>query len=314
MTETSLSTEAALGPLRTVRAGVLDVAFHESGPENGPAVFLLHGLPYDVQAYVEVAPLLAARGNRVIVPFLRGFGPTRFVAAATPRSGEQAALGSDLLTLMDALGIERALFAGYDWGGTAACAAAALSPERCTGLVSLNGYKLQNMEATKRPIAPEDEVGLWYQYYFLSERGRTGLDVNRHALCSLMWRMWSPTWNFDHATYARTAPSLDNPDFVDVVIHSYRHRNGAADGAAEYASLAAQLDQQPNIPVPTISLDGSDDGVMPARGTPYLPDHFTGPYEHRVVAGAGHNLPQEKPQAFVDAVCDILDGKLSPSL
>lgn len=305
-------TEASLGTLRRVRAGVLDVAFHESGPDNGPAVLLLHGFPYDVQSFVEVAPALVARGCRVIVPFLRGFGPTQFVDAATPRSGEQAAIGADVLALMDAVGIQRALLAGYDWGGTAACVAAALWPERCTGLVSLNSYKIQKIATAKQPVAPENEARYWYQYYFHAERGRAGLAANRHALCKLLWRMWSPTWKFDDATYARSAPAFDNPDFVDIVIHSYRHRHGLADGAADYAPLEAQLAQQPDIRVPTITLDGSDDGVMPIGGTAHLAHHFTGPYEHRVIAGAGHNIAQEKPQAYVDAVCDILDGKLNP--
>jgi pimeloyl-ACP methyl ester carboxylesterase len=305
-------TEASLGTLRRVRAGVLDVAFHESGPDDGPAVLLLHGFPYDVQSFVEVAPALVARGCRVIVPFLRGFGPTQFVDAATPRSGEQAAIGADVLALMDAVGIKRALLAGYDWGGTAACVAAALWPERCTGLVSLNSYKIQKIATAKQPVAPENEARYWYQYYFHAERGRAGLDVNRHAFCKLLWSMWSPTWKFDDATYARSAPAFDNPDFVDIVIHSYRHRHGLADGAPDYAPLEAQLAQQPDIRVPTITLDGSDDGVMPIGGTAHLAHHFTGLYEHRVVPGAGHNIPQEKPQAFVDAVCDILDGKLDP--
>ncbi|KQM80024.1 alpha/beta fold hydrolase [Xylophilus sp. Leaf220] len=296
----------SLGTLRRVRAGVLDVAFHESGPTDGAPVVLLHGFPYDVQAYAEVAPLLAAQGCRVVVPYLRGYGPTRFVDAATPRSGEQAALGQDLLALLDALAIPRAVLAGYDWGSTAACVVAALQPERCAGLVSGNSYKLQHIAAALEPVAPEQEARFWYQFYFHGERGRAGLQAHRAALCRLLWRMWSPTWAFDDATFARTAASFDNPDFVAVVIHSYRHRYGLVAGDPACAATEALLARQPGIGVPTITLDGADDGVMAIGGTADHGHHFTGPREHRVVPGAGHNLPQEKPQAFADAVADLL--------
>lgn len=296
----------SLGSLRRVRAGVLDVAFHESGPGDGTPVVLLHGFPYDVQAYAEVAPLLAAQGCRVVVPYLRGYGPTRFVDAATPRSGEQAALGQDLLALLDALAIPRALLAGYDWGGRAACIVAALQPERCAALVSCNSYNLQHIATALEPAAPEQEARLWYQYYFHGERGRAGLETHRAALCRLLWRMWSPTWAFDDATFARTAASFDNPDFADVVVHSYRHRYGLVAGDPACAATEALLAQQPAIGVPTITLDGADDGVMALGGTADHGHHFTGPREHRVVPGAGHNLPQEKPQAFADAVADLL--------
>lgn len=302
--------ETSLGSLRRVQAGVLKVAFHESGPADGPAVLLLHGFPYDVQSYVEVAPKLAAEGCRVVVPYLRGFGPTQFVDAGTPRSGEQAAIGADVRDLLDALAIPRAVLAGYDWGGTAACVAAALWPDRCTGLISLNSYKIQNITAAKQPIAPENEARYWYQYYFHSERGRAGLAQNRRALCKLLWRMWSPIWQFDDATYERSAAAFDNPDFVDIVIHSYRHRHGLAAGDPAYADLQARLAEQPDITVPSITFDGTDDGVMPIAGTADLAHHFIGRHEHRVVQGAGHNLPQEKPQAFVDAVRDLVHGNI----
>ncbi|MBT2324586.1 alpha/beta hydrolase [Variovorax paradoxus] len=302
--------EKSLGSLRRVQAGVLKVAFHESGPADGPAVLLLHGFPYDVQSYVEVAPRLAAEGCRVVVPYLRGFGPTQFADAATPRSGEQAAIGADVRDLLDALAIPRAVLAGYDWGGTAACVVAALWPERCTGLVSLNSYKIQNIAAARQPIAPENEARYWYQYYFHSERGRAGLALNRRALCKLLWRTWSPIWQFDDATYERSAAAFDNPDFVDIVIHSYRHRHGLVAGDPAYAALEARLAQQPDISVPSITFDGTDDGVMPVGGTADHSHHFIGRHEHRIVQGAGHNLPQEKPQAFVDAVRDLVHGNI----
>ncbi|MEZ5643239.1 MAG: alpha/beta hydrolase [Burkholderiaceae bacterium] len=298
--------QPGLGPLRRVHAGVLDVVFHESGPPAGTPVLLMHGFPYDVQAYADVAPLLVARGLRVIVPFLRGYGGTRFVDAATPRSGEQAALGADLLALLDALRIDKALLAGYDWGGRAACIVAALWPERCLGLVSQNSYNIQHIAAAMQPTTPENEQRLWYQYYFHSERGKTGLRQHRDALCELLWRLWSPTWAFDHATFTRTARAFDNPDFIDVVIHSYRHRFGLVPGDPAVAAIEAQLAHQPSIAVPTVTLDGADDGVMAIGGTAAHAHQFTGWHEHRVVPGAGHNLPQEKPQAFAQAVLDVL--------
>lgn len=295
----------ALGMLRRVRAGVLDIAFHESGPPDGPPVLLMHGFPYDVHAYAEVAPLLAARGCRVVVPYLRGYGPTAFVDAATPRSGQQAALGADLLALLDALAIPRAVLAGYDWGGRAACVVAALWPERCSGLVSCSSYNIQNIALSLRPMAPEDELRYWYQYYFHSERGRAGLEQNRKALCKLLWRLWSPTWQFDDGTWERSAAAFDNPDFVEVVIHSYRYRYALVAGDPAYADIEARLAAQPAITVPAITFDGGDDGVMPAGGTAGHAHHFVGSREHRVIPGAGHNLPQEKPKAFADAVREL---------
>ncbi|MGJ7581254.1 alpha/beta fold hydrolase [Variovorax sp. RHLX14] len=297
--------EAGLGTLRRVRAGVLDVAFHESGPVDGPAVVLLHGFPYDVHAYAEVAPLLAAKGCRVVVPYLRGFGPTQFIDDATPRSGEQAALASDVLALLDALAMPHAVLAGFDWGSTAACAAAALWPDRCTALVSFNSYKLQNIAGSHEPAAPENEFRYWYQWYFHSERGRAGLERNRHELCELLWKLWSPTWKFDAATYERSAAAFDNPDFVDIVVHSYRHRYGLVEGDPAHADIQATLAQMPDITVPSRTFDGADDGVMSTAGSADHAHHFTGPHTHRTLSGVGHNMPQEAPQAFANAVLEL---------
>ena len=293
-------------PLRQVRAGVLDVAVFETGPADGPPAFLMHGFPYDIHAYAEVAPMLADAGCRVIVPFLRGYGATRFLSAATPRSGEQAALGADLLALMDALGIARAVLAGYDWGGRAACVVAALWPQRCAGLVSLNSYNLQDIARAMEPDAPENELRLWYQYYFHGERGRAGLAANRRALARLLWQLWSPTWAFDDATFERSAAAFDNPDFVDVVIHSYRHRYGLVPGDPAYAAIERRLAAQPVIVVPAITLDGADDGVRPPAPAQAQAARFAGPRSHRILPGAGHNLPQEAPRVFADAVLELV--------
>jgi pimeloyl-ACP methyl ester carboxylesterase len=295
-----------LQPLRRVSAGVLEVALYESGPEDGPSVFLMHGFPYDIHAYAEVAPLLAARGCRVFVPFLRGFGPTRFLSDATPRSGEQAALGADLLALLGALAVPRAVLAGYDWGGRAACVVAALWPERCAGLVSLNSYNVQNIANAMEPDRPENEHSLWYQYYFHSERGRAGLAADRRALGHLLWKLWSPSWQFDAATFERSAAAFDNPDFVDVVIHSYRHRFGLVAGDPALAGIEQRLARQPAISVPSITFDGADDGVRPPASAAQHARFFTGPRSHRIVPGAGHNLPQEKPQEFAQAVLELV--------
>lgn len=301
-----------LQPLRQVTAGVLDMALYEAGPVDGPPVFLMHGFPYDMHAYAEVAPLLAAQGCRVYVPALRGYGATRFLSAATPRSGEQAALGADLLALMDALAVPRAVLAGYDWGGRAACVVAALWPERCAGLVSLNSYNIQNIARAMVPDTPDNEHRLWYQYYFHSERGRAGLTANRRAFCRLLWKLWSPTWAFDDATFERSAAAFDNPDFVDVVIHSYRHRFGLVAGDPALADIEWRLAAQPPISVPSITFDGTDDGVRPPAAAAQHARLFTGPRSHRIVPGAGHNLPQEKPQLFADAVLELVQQGLAP--
>jgi len=269
-------------------------------------VMLMHGFPYDIHAYVDVAPQLAAQGCRVIVPYLRGYGPTQFRDGVTPRSGEQAALGADLIALIDALGIKRAVFAGYDWGGRAACVGAALWPERCIALVSLNGYNIQDIARAMVPARPDREVALWYQYYFQLERGRAGLVANRRGIAKILWQQWSPNWQFDDACFERTAVAHDNPDYVDVVIHSYRHRFGLAEGDPQYADLQRRLAAQPVITVPTITLDGDGDGVSPATDGSTSAPKFTGRRGHRVVPRAGHNLPQEAPESFAAAVMELL--------
>ena len=293
---------------RHICAGVLDIAYAQDGPANGPPVFLMHGFPYDVHAYAEVAPVLAAAGCRVIVPSLRGFGATRFLDDATPRSGEQAALGADLLALMDALGVPRAVLAGYDWGGRAACVVAALWPARCTGLVTYNSYNIQDIAKGMEPDTPDNEHRLWYQYYFHSERGRAGLRKDRRALTRLLWRLWSPTWHFDEATFERSAIAFDNPDFVDVVIQSYRHRFGLVAGDPAYADIERRLAAQPAITVPVISFDGADDGVRPPAEAAAQAHRFSGPRTHRIVPGVGHNMPQEAPRLFADAVLELVAG------
>ena len=291
---------------KRIDAGVLSVAYEETGDPAGWPVVLLHGFPYDIHSYDQVAPRLAAQGARVIVPWLRGYGPTRFLSAETPRSGEQAALGQDLLALLDALQIESAVLGGYDWGGRAACIVAALWPDRARGLVSVNGYNIQDIARSGEPAAPEAEFRYWYQYYFHGERGRRGLERNRRELCRLLWRLWSPEWRFDDATYERSAASFDNPDFVDVVIQSYRHRYALAEGDPALAEVERRLAAQPPITVPAITLDGDADGVMAPGGTARHASRFTGRHEHRVVSpGIGHNLPQEAPDAFTEAVLTV---------
>lgn len=295
--------------LKKIHAGLLEIAYAESGPSDGQPVFLMHGFPYDIRAYAEVAPQLAAEGCRVIVPYLRGYGPTKFLNKDTPRSGEQAALGADLIALMDALQIPQAVLAGYDWGGRAACVVAALWPERCQGLVSFNSYNIQNISQALIPDLPENEHRLWYQYYFHSERGRAGLEKDRRAITRLLWRLWSPTWNFSEETFEKTALSFDNPDFVDVVIHSYRHRFGLVEGDPAYADIEACLARQPVIEVPTITFDGGDDGVRKPSYDPPHAQRFSGPRSHRVVPGVGHNMPQEVPEIFAGAVLELLSAR-----
>jgi pimeloyl-ACP methyl ester carboxylesterase len=305
-TLTRASSSHRLEPLRHVDAGVLNIAYYEAGPADGPVVMLLHGFPFDIHAYVDVAPQLAAKRCRTIVPYLRGYGATRFRDPATPRSGEQAAIGADLIALMDALGVKRAVFAGYDWGGRAACVAAALWPDRCTGLVSVNGYLIQDIAKAMAPAKPERQVALWYQYYFQLERGRAGLAANRRGIARILWQQWSPNWQFDDAAFERTAEAHDNPDYVDVVIHSYRHRYGQADGDPQYADLQRRLAALPVIAVPTITLDGDGDGVAPATDGTRSAAKFTDRRSHRVIPRAGHNLPQEEPEAFADAVMELI--------
>jgi len=291
--------------VKTIPTPTLEIAYEESGPADGSPVVLLHGFPDDVRAYDGVAPALAGAGWRVIVPYLRGYGPTRFLDSQTPRSGQQAALGQDLLDLLDALGVERAALAGYDWGGRAGCVAAALWPERVASLVSIGGYNIQNIARSGEPAPPDREHRLWYQWYFHTERGRAGLAANRRPLCRLLWELWSPNWHFDDATYERTAASFDNPDFVAVVIQSYRHRYGLAPGDPSLEAIEARLAAQPPIGVPTVVLHGACDGVSLPESSAGHRGFFTGPYQRRVVPVAGHFLPQEAPDALIEALSEL---------
>ena len=291
--------------MKSVRTATLEIAYEESGPAGGRPVVLLHGFPDDVHAYDGVTPPLAAAGWRVLVPYLRGYGPTRFLNADTPRSGQQAALGRDLADFIDALGLRRAVLAGYDWGGRAACIVAALWPERAAGLVTIGGYNIQNIAALRNPASPAAEYRYWYQWYFHTERGRAGLTANRRPFCRLLWELWSPNYRFDDATYERTAASFDNPDFVEVVIQSYRHRYGAAPGDPALEEIEAQLALQPSITVPTMSLHGECDGVSPPQGLGRHAEHFIGPYQSRVIPIAGHFLPREAPEAVVQAIREL---------
>jgi pimeloyl-ACP methyl ester carboxylesterase len=292
--------------LKRVAAGVLEVAYEDSGPALGTPVILLHGFPYDVHAFDEVTPQLVARSCRVIAPYLRGYGPTRFLSADILRSGQQAALGHDLLALMDALAIPNAVLAGYDWGGRAACIVAALWPERARGLVTCGGYNIQDIAGSAKPQPPEAEYRYWYQYYFHGERGRAGLAQNRRELCKLLWRLWSPNWRFDDATFERTAVAFDNPDFVDVVIHSYRHRFMLAPGDPALEKTEVRLAARPKITVPAVVLHGEANGVAAVRSSEGHASLFTGRYERRVLASIGHNVPQEAPDDFAAAVLSFI--------
>ncbi|WP_404487532.1 alpha/beta fold hydrolase [Pseudomonas sp. HT11] len=296
-----------LAPLLYVRTPMLEIAYEAHGPEDGEPVILLHGFPYDPRGYDEIAPALAERGCRVLVPYLRGYGPTRFINAQVMRSGQQAALAKDLLDFMDALGLAQATLAGYDWGGRAACIVAALWPHRVRGLVTGDGYNIQDIAKSLEPRAPETEHRLWYQFYFHTQRGVDGLSANRREFCELLWRLWSPTWAEGPGLYGRTAPSFDNPDFVDVVIHSYRHRFTYAPGDPALEAIEQALAAQPPISVPTISLCGADDGVGPAPAVDDDGEHFSGFYRREVLSGVGHNIPQEAPQATLSAICELLD-------
>jgi pimeloyl-ACP methyl ester carboxylesterase len=292
--------------LNSVRTSALEIAYEESGATDGIPVFLMHGFPYDPRTYDAMVPALVAAGCRVIVPYLRGYGPTRFLAPDTPRSGQQAALGNDLKELIDGLGARHPVLAGYDWGGRAACIVAALWPQEVRGLVSANGYNIQDIAGSAKPAPPDQEHRLWYQYYFHTERGRAGLAANRGELCKLLWRLWSPNWQFDDTTYDRTAVSFDNPDFVDVVIHSYRHRFGYAAGDPALETIEQRLAAKPRIAVPTIVLHGDGSGLSRPESSPAHAPLFTGPYQHRVIPTAGHNLPQEVPEAVTDAVLEVI--------
>ncbi|WP_022729238.1 alpha/beta fold hydrolase [Fodinicurvata sediminis] len=296
--------------MKSVAAGVLEVAYLEQGPADGPPVILLHGFPYDVHSYEYVAAQLSQQGFRCLIPYLRGYGPTRFLSKDTPRSGQQAALGHDLRAFLDALEIPQAILAGYDWGGRAACVVAALWPERARGLISCGtGYNIQDIATAASPAEPKQERRFWYQYYFHSERGRAGLATNRHALARLLWELWSPTWSFGEETFNRSASAFDNPDFVEVVIHSYRHRYGLVSGDPALDSLEEKLARQPAISVPTIVLEGADDDVDPWEERDHHAAHFTGHYERRVLPRTGHNPPQESPDAFAQAVLDLAEPR-----
>ena len=293
------------GSMKTARTATLEIAYEEHGPADGPPVFLMHGFPDDVRAWDGVASPLAARGHRVIVPWLRGYGPTRFLDPATPRSGQQATLGDDLRGLMDALRIDRAHLVGYDWGGRASCVVAALWPQRVVGLVSIGGYNIQNIARANRPASAAQEYRYWYQWYLHTERGRAGFDANRRPICRLLWELWSPNWTFDDATFERTAAAFDNPDFVDVSVQSYRHRYGAAPGDPALEALEERLAAQPRIAAPTVVLHGACDGVSPPEDSAGHARFFTGPYVRRVVPVAGHFLPQEAPEAVLAALAEL---------
>jgi pimeloyl-ACP methyl ester carboxylesterase len=294
-------------PIKHVRTSVLDIAYEESGPADGTPVFLMHGFPYAPRSYDAVVPLLTAQGCHTIAPYLRGFGPTRFLSVDTMRSGEQAALGNDLRELMDAVGIERAVLCGYDWGGRACCVVSALWPERVRALVTGAGYNVHDVAGSLKPADPEQEYRAWYQYYFHLERGRAGLTQNRREVARLLWKLWSLERPFDEAEFVRSAPSFDNPDFVEVAIHSYRVRFGNASGDPSLAALERRLAAQPPITVPTIVLHGTGDGIAPADSSISHARHFTGPYQRRLVPGAGHAMPQDAPRQTADAVLELVN-------
>lgn len=292
------------GPLKHVNAGVLDVAYVEQGPADGPVVILLHGWPYDIHSFEQVAPALAAKGYRVLVPYVRGYGQTRFLSAATPRNAQPSALASDVIAFMDALHVQRAVLAGFDWGARTADIVSALWPERVKALVSVSGYLISSQEAAKAPLPPSAELQWWYQYYFATARGQAGYDKNRHAFAKLIWQTASPKWAFDDATFERSAKALDNPDQVAITVHNYRWRLGLAQGETHYDPLEARLASFPSIGVPTITLEGDANGAPHPPAEAYA-QRFTGKYEYRLISGGiGHNLPQEAPQAFTQAVVD----------
>jgi len=294
----------SFGPLKHVDAGVLSVGYAEAGPPNGRAVILLHGWPYDIHSFVDVAPLLAAEGYRVIVPYLRGYGPTRFLSSETFRNGQPSALAVDLIALMDALKIEKAILAGFDWGARSADIVAALWPERCKALVSVSGYLIGNQQDGKLPLPPKAELQWWYQYYFATERGQDGYDKYRHDFAKLIWQLASPQWSFDDATFDRSAASFDNTDHVAIVMHNYRWRLGLASGEPKYDNLENRLAKGPAITVPTITLEGDANGAPHPDSNVYL-KKFTGKYSHKVInGGIGHNLPQEAPKDFSDAIIE----------
>jgi pimeloyl-ACP methyl ester carboxylesterase len=309
VTSVAISPESVFGAVSQIDAGVLSVGYVDAGPVDAPSVLLLHGWPYDIHSYEHVTPLLTAAGYRVVVPYLRGYGSTRFLADDTPRNGEQAALAVDAISFLDALGIERAIVAGFDWGARTANIVAALWSERVRGLVSVSGYLIGSQEAGKVALAPEAELQWWYQYYFATERGRAGYEKYVREFARLIWRTASPKWNFDDATFGRSAASFDNPDHVAIVIHNYRWRLGVADGEAEYGELEQRLAASPAITAPTITLEGDANGAPHPEPSSYA-SKFTGEYSHRTIEGGiGHNLPQEAPEAFAEAILELGGAK-----
>jgi pimeloyl-ACP methyl ester carboxylesterase len=301
----STKTNTSFAALKQIDAGLLNVGYAEAGPANGPAVILLHGWPYGIHSFVDVAPLLASAGYHVIVPYLRGYGTTRFLMSDTFRNGEPAALASDIIALMDALKIEQAIIGGFDWGARTANIVAALWPQRCKAMVSVSGYLIGSQAAGKMPLPPQAELQWWYQYYFATERGAAGYDKYRHAFSKLIWQIASPKWNFDDATFERSAASFDNPDHVAIVIHNYRWRLDLARGEPRYDDMEKRLAEGPVIAVPTITLEGDANGAPHPEPSSYA-KKFPGKYAHRTITGGiGHNLPQEAPQAFADAILDV---------
>jgi pimeloyl-ACP methyl ester carboxylesterase len=303
----SVGSNKSFGQLKQIDAGVLNIGYAEGGPAGGPPVILLHGWPYDIHSFVDVTPLLAGAGYRVIVPYLRGYGTTQFRSSATVRNAQQAALAVDVIALMDALGIQRALIAGFDWGARTANIVAALWPERCKAMVSVSGYLIGSQAFNRMPLSPKAELEWWYQFYFATERGRVGYEKYRHDFAKLIWQLASPQWHFDDATFDRSAAAFDNPDHVDIVIHNYRWRLGLADGEPQYDPLERRLAQGPVISVPTITLESDANGAPHPDASAYA-KKFSGKYVHRVInGGVGHNLPQEAPSAFAEAVVEV-DG------
>lgn len=302
--QNKIEVSSSLGTLKQINAGLLNVGYTEAGPANGSPVILLHGWPYDIHSYNEVVPILVAKGYRVITPYLRGFGTTRFLSDTTFRNGQQAALATDVIALMDALKIKKATIGGFDWGARTAVAVAALWPERVNGLVSVSGYIVVNLEANLKPLPPTAEYGWWYQYYFATERGKTGYSQNTYEFNKLIWKLASPIWNFDKATYDQTAQSFNNPDHVTIVIHNYRWRQSLEGGEAQYDSLEKRLSARPEITVPAITIASDFDGAL-ADGKGYA-NKFKGKYEHRILKGIGHNVPQEDPKSFAQAIIDVM--------
>jgi len=305
---TKPGTHTSFGSLKQIDAGLLNVGYAEAGPAGGPPVILLHGWPYDIHSFVDVTPMLAQAGHRVIVPYLRGYGTTRFLSAETVRNGQPSAVAVDIIALMDALKIEKATLAGFDWGARTANIMAALWPERCKAMVSVSGYLIGSQESGKMPLPPKAELQWWYQFYFATERGRAGYEKYRHDFAKLIWQLASPKWDFDDATFDRSAAAFDNPDHVAIAIHNYRWRLGLAEGESRYDDLDKRLAQSPIINVPTITMEGDANGAPHPEPSAYA-KMFSGKYSHRTIKGGiGHNLPQEAPQAFAEAVVDIAEG------